>query len=336
MDRYSRQVLVARIGKSGQEKLSRSRVLIIGCGALGTVIANNLARAGIGYIRIVDRDYVELDNPQRQILFDEEDVKRGAPKAETAADKLRRINSSIEIEAEVVDVNRKNIEGLIKDVDIVLDGTDNFETRFLINDACFKHSIPWIYGAALSSYGMTMTFIPGLTPCFRCLVSSLPAPGSTETCDTVGVLNSITSCIGSIQSNEAIKILLGYRDSGQRLLVMDLMERSFEKITVKKRDDCPVCTHGEFEYLNQKGPLEPIELCGREMMQFTPQREMEVSLEYLRGKLEKSGNVSYLGSLLKFKVDKYELIVFPDGRAFIKGTIDKKIAKGLYAKYIGV
>jgi len=336
MDRYSRQVLIERIGRPGQEKLSKSRVLVIGCGALGTVIANNLARAGIGHMRIVDRDYVELDNLQRQILFDEEDVEKGMPKAVAAADKLRKINSSIKIEAEVKDVNRKNIEELIKDVDIVLDGTDNFETRFLMNDACFKHNIPWVYGAALSSYGMTIDFIPGLTPCFRCLVSSLPAPGSTETCDTVGVLNAITSCIGSIQSNEAIRILLGDRGSDQKLLVLDLMERSFEKIPVRRRDDCPVCIHGEFEYLNQKGPLDPIELCGREMMQFTPQREMEVSLEFLRAKLERLGNVSYIGFLLKFKVDKYELIVFPDGRAFIKGTTDKKIAKSLYTKYIGV
>ena len=235
----------------------------------------------------------------------------------------------------LVDVNRKNIEELIKDVDIVLDGTDNFETRFLINDACFKHGIPWIYGAALSSYGMTMNFIPGLTPCFRCLVPSPPAPGHTETCDTVGVLNAKTSCIGSIQSNEAIRILLGDNDSYQRLLVIELMERRFDEVSVKKRADCPVCTHGDFEYLNQKGPLEPLELCGGEAIQFTPRREMEVSLEYLKGKLEKVGNVAYLGSLLRFKVDRYELIIFPDGRAFIKGTNDKKIARSLYAKYIG-
>ena len=283
----------------------------------------------------MDRDYVELDNLQRQMLFDEEDVEKGMPKAVAAADKLRRINSSIEIEAEVKDVNRKNIEELIKDMDIVLDGTDNFETRLLINDACFKHNIPWIYGAAISSYGMTMSFIPKVTPCFRCLVSSLPAPGSTDTCDTVGVLNAITSCIGSIQSNEAIKILLGDKDSNQKLLAIDLMERSFEQIAVKKRADCPLCRDGEFEFLNKKGPSEPIKLCGRETIQITPQREMEVSLEYLKEKLEKIGDASYLGLLLKFRVDQYELIIFPDGRAFIKGATDKGIAKSLYAKYIG-
>jgi len=336
MDRYSRQVLVVRIGKSGQEKLSKSRVLVIGCGALGTVIANNLVRAGIGYIKIVDRDYVELDNLQRQMLFDEEDVEKEMPKALAAGDKLRKINSSIEIEAEVKDVHRKNIEELIKDIDIVLDGTDNFETRFLINDACFKHNIPWIYGAALSTYAMTTNIVPRATPCFRCIISSLPAPGSMDTCDTVGVLNAITSLIASIQSNEAIKILLADRDINRELLVIDLINNSFVKIPVKKRDDCPLCRDGKFEYLDKKGPSEAIKLCGREMIQITPQREMEVPLEDLKGKLESIGDASYLGSLLKFRVDKYELIIFPDGRAFIKGTIDEEIAKSLYAKYIGV
>ncbi len=237
MDRYSRQILVAKIGESGQKKLLRSRALVIGCGALGTVIANNLVRAGIGYIKIVDRDYVELDNLQRQMLFDEEDVTKGVPKAMAAADKLRRINSAIKIEAEAKDVNRRNIEELLKDVDIVLDGTDNFETRFLINDACFKHSLPWVYGAAISSYGMTMNIIPGVTACFRSIVSSLPAPGSIDTCDTVGVLNAITSIVASLQSNETIKILLGDKNLNRELLIIDLIDNSLEKITVKERDD---------------------------------------------------------------------------------------------------
>jgi adenylyltransferase/sulfurtransferase len=336
MDRYSRQILIAEIGESGQKKLLKSRVLVVGCGALGTVIANNLVRAGIGYLKIVDRDYVELNNLQRQMLFDEEDVEKGVPKAVAAADKLRRINASIKIEAEVKDVNRRNIEALIKDVDIVLDGTDNFETRFLINDACFKHRIPWVYGAAISSYGMTMNIIPGVTPCFRSIASSLPTPGSIDTCDTVGVLNAITSIVASLQSNEAINILLGENSWNRELLVIDLTNNSFKKITVQERNDCPLCQKGELEYLNKKGPLESIKLCGRETVQVTPQREMEVSLEYLKGKLEKLGDASYLGSLLKFRVDKYELIVFPDGRAFINGCTDEKIAKSLYAKYIGV
>lgn len=335
MDRYSRQILVDQIGASGQEKLQRSRVLVVGCGALGTVIANNLVRAGVGYLKIVDRDYVELDNLQRQMLFDEEDVAKVVPKALAAADKLHRINSLVKIEAEVKDVNRRNIEGLLQDIDIVLDGTDNFETRFLLNDACFKHQIPWVYGAALASYGMTMDIIPGVTACFRSLVGSLPAPGAIDTCDTVGVLNAITSIVASFQSNEAIKILLGDKNLNRGLVVIDLKSNTLEKIAVKERWDCPLCHRGELEYLNRKGLPQPLKLCGREAVQVTPQREMEVSLEYLKGKLEKLGEVTYLGSLLKFKVGEYELIIFPDGRAFINGCSDEKIAKSLYTRYIG-
>jgi adenylyltransferase/sulfurtransferase len=335
MDRYSRQILLERIGEAGQEKLAKSSVLLVGCGALGTVIANNLIRAGIGYMKVVDRDYVELDNLQRQMLFDEEDVEKGMPKAVAAVDKLHKINSSVKIEAEVKDVNQKNIEELIKDVDIVLDATDNFEIRLLINDACFKHNIPWIYGAAISSYGMTMNIIPKMTACFRCIISSLPAPGSVDTCDTVGVLNAITSLIASLESNEAIKILLGDRDLNRELLVIDLRDNSFDKIPVKKRGDCPLCRDGKFEYLDKKGPSKAIKLCGREMIQITPQREMEIPLEHLKEKLERIGDASYLGFLLKFRVDKYELIIFPDGRAFVKGVSDTETARSLYAKYIG-
>jgi adenylyltransferase/sulfurtransferase len=335
MDRYSRQILLERIGEAGQEKLAKSSVLLVGCGALGTVIANNLIRAGIGYMKVVDRDYVELDNLQRQMLFDEEDVEKGMPKAVAAVDKLHKINSSVKIEAEVKDVNQKNIEELIKDVDIVLDATDNFEIRLLINDACFKHNIPWIYGAAISSYGMTMNIIPKMTACFRCIISSLPAPGSVDTCDTVGVLNAITSLIASLESNEAIKILLGDRDLNRELLVIDLRDNSFDKIPVKKRGDCPLCRDGKFEYLDKKGPSKAIKLCGREMIQITPQREMEIPLEHLKKKLERVGDASYLGFLLKFRVDKYELIIFPDGRAFVKGVSDTETARSLYAKYIG-
>jgi adenylyltransferase/sulfurtransferase len=336
MDRYSRQILVANIGESGQQKLLRSRVLVVGCGALGTVIANNLVRAGIGCIKIVDRDYVELDNLQRQMLFDEEDVEKRMPKALAAADKLRRINSSIEIEAEVKDVTQRNVEGLVRDMDIVLDATDNLETRLLISDACFKHNVPWIYGAVISSYGMTMNIIPGETACFRCLVPCVPAPGSGLTCDTAGVLNAIPSVIASIQSNEAIKILLGDKRVNRELLVIDLMDDSFEKIAVRKREGCPLCRDGKFEYLEKREVSEPIKLCGREMVQVTPQREMEISLEDLKKKLEKVGDTSYMGYLLKFSVDKYELIIFPDGRAFVKGVSDKETARSLYAKYIGV
>lgn len=335
-NRYSRQILVTSIGEAGQAKLLQSRALVIGCGALGTVSANNLVRAGVGYTRIVDRDYVELDNLQRQILFDEEDVRQVVPKAVAAASKLSKINSSVKIEAEVKDVNRRNIEELVKDVDIVLDATDNFETRFLINDVCFKHKIPWVYGAALASYGMTMNIIPGVTACFRSLVFSPLSPGSVDTCDTMGVLNAVTGVIASIQSNEAIKILLGDKNISRELLVIDLKNNSFEKITVKEREDCPLCTRGELEFLEKEGLPEPIKLCGRDMVQITPRKEMKVSLESLQKKLQRLGDTSFMGSLLKFTVGGYELIIFPDGRAFVRGCSDEKVAESLYAKYIGV
>ncbi len=335
MERYSRQVLVAQIGEEGQEKLAKSRATIVGCGALGTVVANNLTRAGVGYLRIIDRDLVELSNLQRQVLFDEEDAEKGLPKAIAAAEKLRKVNSTIQIEGVVTDVHRRNIEDLIRDADVVVDATDNFETRFLLNDACFKHDKPWIYGAAIAGYGMTMNVFPRKSPCFRSIVSTLPAAGSVDTCDTVGVLNAITGVVASVQSNEAIKILVGGRAEGGELIAIDLANNSFEKIRVKERDDCPLCVKGEYEYLDKPGLAEPVKLCGRDMIQVTPQREMGVSLEALKAKLEKLGDASFMGSILKFTIGKHEMIIFPDGRAFIKGTDDKRVAKSLYARYVG-
>lgn len=335
MDRYSRQILVAQIGAAGQEKLARGRVSIVGCGALGTVIANNLARAGVGFLRVIDRDIVEVTNLQRQVLFDEEDAEKSVPKAIAAAEKLRKINSSIQIEAVVSDVHRRNVEDLIRDADVVLDATDNFETRFLLNDACFKHDKPWVYGAAIAAYGMTMNVFPRKSPCFRSIVASLPASGSTDTCDTVGVLNAITSVIASIQANEAIKILVGAKAAGGELIAIDLAANSFEKIQVKERKDCPLCARGEYEYLDKPGLAEPVKLCGRDMIQVTPQRELGISLEALKAKLERLGQVSFMGALLKFTIGQHELIIFPDGRAFIKGTDDKRVAKSLYSRYVG-
>lgn len=336
MNRYSRQVLLKSIGEKGQRTLLESRVLIVGCGALGTVIVNNLARAGVGHLRIVDRDFVELENLQRQVLFDEDDVAKAMPKVMAAAEKLHKINSSIEIEPHLKDVNSRNIEDLIQGMDVVLDGTDNMETRFLINDACLKHRIPWVYGGAVSSCGMTMNIIPGKTPCLRCIIPDLPAPGSLDTCDTVGVLNAVTAVIGSIESNEAIKILLGDEGVSRDLLTIDLARNCFDRIAVTTRSDCPACQKGEFEYLNQKGEGDVIKLCGREMIQITPRQEMTVSLEDLKARLERVGEATFMGFLLKFKVDKCELIIYPDGRAFVKGAIDKEAARSLYAKYVGL
>jgi molybdopterin-synthase adenylyltransferase len=335
MDRYSRQVLVAQIGSAGQDRLAKSRVTVVGCGALGTVIANNLTRSGVGYLRIIDRDFVELTNLQRQILFDEADVNNTIPKAVAAADKLRKINSSIEIEAVVSDVHRRNIEGLIEGSNVVLDATDNFETRFLLNDACFKLNIPWVYGAAIAGYGMTMNIFPRRSPCFRSIVSTLPSSGTVDTCDTVGVLNAITGIVGCLQSNEAIKVMVGDKVEGGELIAIDLVGNKFEKVRVKERTDCPLCVKGEYEYLDKPGLAEPVKLCGRDMIQVTPQKEMGVSLEFLKTRLEKLGEVTFLGALLKFNVGPHELIIFPDGRAFVKGTDDKNVAKSLYSRYVG-
>ena len=335
MERYSRQTLIEWIGLSGQKTLGEKHILIIGCGGLGSNVSNNLVRAGVGYIKIVDRDYVEIENLQRQILFDEEDVKLLKPKAAAAKEKLQKINSQVCVQAEVCDVNQRNIEGILDDIDLVIDGTDNLETRFLINDACFKHKIPWIYGACVASYGMTMSFFPGDGPCFRCIISSLPPPGTLPTCDTVGILNAVPQIVGAIQANEAIKILLKAENICKDLIYFDLSTNEFIKTKVEKRKDCPLCEGGVFEYLEGKSLSSAVALCGRNAVQISPERESTVSIEMMAEKLRKIGEVSYAGYLLKFKKGKYELVIFPDGRVMVKGTEDISLAKSLYAKYVG-
>ncbi|MFX1297232.1 MAG: ThiF family adenylyltransferase [Promethearchaeota archaeon] len=332
-NRYSRQILLKNIRKKGQKKLANSTAAIIGCGALGTTIANNLVRAGIGYIQVVDRDIVELNNLQRQNLFDEDDI--GSSKAWVIAEKLRKINSEINIESIVEDVNYRNIENIIKNMNVVLDGTDNMLVRFLINDACVKHDIPWIYGGAIKTSGMTMNIIPHKTPCFRCVIQDLPGAGSLPTCDTVGVLNSIPGIIGSIQSTEALKILLG-KDINKGLLTYDVWSHNFNNIRIKKRDDCECCDKHNFEFLNAKKKETMISLCGRGAIQITPVNDVEISFEDLGKKLQKLGAVDYHKLVLRFKIPGYELNIFKNGRTIIIGTNDKKIAKSLYAKYIGV
>lgn len=335
MDRYSRQTLIEWIDLSGQKKLGERHVLIIGCGGLGSNVSNNLVRAGVGYIKIVDRDYVEMENLQRQILFDEEDVKLLKPKAIAAKEKLQRINSQLHVQAEVCDVNQGNIEGLLDGIDLVIDGTDNLETRFLINDACFKHKIPWIYGACVASYGMTMSFFPKDGPCFRCVISSLPPPGTLPTCDTVGILNAVPQIVGAIQANEAMKILLGAENICKDLIYFDLLTNEFIKTRVDKRKDCPLCEGGVFEYLEGKSLSSAVALCGGNAVQISPERGLAVPIEMMAEKLRKIGEVSYAGYLLKFKKGEYELVIFPDGRVMVKGTRDISLAKSLYAKYVG-
>lgn len=334
-ERYSRQELFSEIGREGQELIQEGSVLIIGCGALGTLLANNLVRAGVGRIRIVDRDFVELDNLQRQALFDEEDVRRRLPKAVAAMEKLKKINSTIRIESEVLDVNHRNIEALITPVDLVLDATDNMETRFLINDACIKNMVPWIYGGAVASYGMTMNIIPGKSACLRCIIEKVLPPGTTPTCDMVGVLNSVPAIIASIQSTEALKILMGRCVPDNGLIYIDVWQRRFSQLHLKRQPNCPTCVQMEFDFLHGKGLSETFSLCGRNAVQINPPSNNEINLEKLKESLITVGKVYYNGYFLSFKIDQYELIVFPEGRTMVKGTTDESIARSLYAKYVG-
>ena len=335
MNRYSRQILIPWIGEKGQKILGEKRVLVVGLGALGSVIANHMVRAGIGHIHIIDRDFVELDNLQRQILYDENDAEVCKPKALAAKEKLERINSEVNIESKVADLTVKNIETFLDGIDLVIDGTDNFETRFLLNDACFKHQIDWIYGACVGSTGMTMNFFPPDGPCLQCLLTEIPPPGALPTCDTAGILSSVPQIVGSVQANEALKILLNDAHISRKFLYLDLIDMEFKPFSVKKSHQCPVCDQGVYEYLQGKKASTTITVCGRNMVQITPKQKDQISLDELGKRLKKIGKVSYAGYLLKFIKGEHELIIFPDGRTFVKGTTDAVLARSLYSKYVG-
>ncbi|MFQ5867334.1 MAG: ThiF family adenylyltransferase [bacterium] len=339
LSRYSRQILFSEIGEQGQRKLRDNKVVLVGCGALGTVIANNLVRAGIGELKIIDRDFVELNNLQRQILFDEEDVKRNIPKAIAAVDKLEKINSEVKLEAVVADVNFTNVENLVEGAKLLVDGTDNFEVRFLLNDACVKAKIPWIYGSCLGSYGLTMNIIPGKTPCFRCLFETAPLPGMVPTCDTAGVISPIVNVIAAIETAEAIKYLTGkFKALNKNLIAIDIWEGSFEKFNLNDRKDeidCSCCKQRKFEFLEGKQGSSITSLCGRDAVQITQKSIGRIDFEKLAERLKKSGKVTFNKYILKFSVNEYEINLFLDSRAIIKGTNDFSVARGLYAKYIG-
>ncbi|MEE8471037.1 MAG: ThiF family adenylyltransferase, partial [Dehalococcoidia bacterium] len=333
--RYSRQTLFDGIGKEGQRKLADSFVVIIGCGALGTIIATTLVRAGIGKIRIIDRDFIEYHNLQRQVLFDEEDIRNQLPKAVAAHRHLSKVNSSIDIEGIVADVNYSNIERFVQGADLILDGLDNFETRYLINDASLKHNIPWIYGGAICSSGMTMNIIPGKTPCFRCLHPMDVAGGTVLTCDTAGVIGPAPFVTGSLQSAEAMKILVGAENINLDLIAIDVWEGEFNRFKISSLPDCPAC-QGKYEFLDAKLGTRTTSLCGQNAVQVLNPGTKEVSLESLATKLRSVGKVSYNEFMLRCEVDNYEMVVFPDGRAIVKNTDDESLARGLYAKYLGM
>ena len=344
LERYSRQMRFPGLGKAGQEKLLASRVTLCGCGALGTVLANVLARAGVGFIRVVDRDFVEPSNLQRQVLFDESDVANNLPKAEAAAIKLRQINSAITIEPIVADINRTNIEDFCSGADLILDGSDNFEIRYLINDVAIKHNKPWIYGGAVGSQGMCMTIIPGETPCLRCVFEAAPAPGETGTCETAGVLAPAVNIVASYQATEAIKLLSGNKTAVNRELIsIDVWENTTRRMKVAplagRKGECPCCAKRNFEWLDGAHGTQTTTLCGRNAVQVSHRTKGKLDFAYLASVLKQSGEVSYNKFLLKFQLvengDPYEFTVFEDGRAIIKGTSEPDTARSLYAKYVG-
>lgn len=339
--RYSRQVLFGPLGEPGQLKLMDSRVAIVGMGALGTVLANHMVRAGVGYIRLIDRDFVEESNLQRQMLYEEADAADSRPKAAAAAERLGRINSLVTIEPHVTDLNPSNAEELLTGVDLVLDGSDNFAVRFLINDVCVKHSIPWIYGGAVSARGVMMTILPGTTPCFRCLFQQSPDQGALETCDTAGVLGSIIHVVASYQAAEALKLLSGNHSAMNKGMLHFDLWHNFQggmDMSAARSPECPCCANGQYDYLSAELEGETLQsLCGRNAVQIVPVHPRKLNLEELEQALRHSGTTERNAFLLKYKSDNgLTLVLFPDGRAMVQGTDDLTAAKSFYSRYVGM
>jgi adenylyltransferase/sulfurtransferase len=339
LDRYSRQTRFPQLGEDGQRKLMQSRVTLCGCGALGTVLANHLVRAGVGKIRIIDRDFIEVHNLQRQILFDEDDVAENLPKAEAAARKLRKINSSVEIETVVTDIDHTNILELVEDADLIMDGTDNFETRYLINDVSIKLNKPWVYGGVIGSEGQTMTIVPGKTPCLRCLIETAPPPGMTPTCETAGVLGPAVAVIASFEAIEAIKILSGRWDAlNADLIMVDLWDWTFRQLKIANllgKVDCPCCRHRNFEWLGGALGSHTTTLCGRNAVQVAVRLAQPLNFPEMAQRLAPLGEIRHNAFMLRFNAEGHEFTVFPDGRAIIKGTNDIAKARSLYSQFVG-
>lgn len=337
--RYVRQMRYAPLGASGQRRLLSSRALVVGCGALGSYLASTLARAGVGDLRIVDRDFLELNNLQRQVLYDEDDVAAGLPKAIAAQNRLVKINSAIRVEAVVADLDHANILGLCDGVDCILDGTDNFETRFLLNDAALKLKIPWVYGGCLGAEGQTLTILPGQTPCLRCLMPEPPPPGSSPTCDSAGILATIIGVIASIQAGEAIKILSGHPEAISRTWqIFDLWDNITRQIkldSLASRADCPACSGREYPWLSGERGNHFAILCGRNAVQLSFPGGAAVNLEELERKLKLVGTTSRNRYLVRAAIDGYQITIFQDGRAVIGGTEEIAAARSVYSKYIG-
>jgi molybdopterin/thiamine biosynthesis adenylyltransferase len=336
-DRYSRQMLFSGLGQQGQERLVQARVVLVGCGANGSAIADRLVRAGIGHLTIVDRDYVELNNLQRQVLYDEDDVAARLPKAVAAERKLRRINSQVSINGVVADLNTENAEDLLRRADLVMDGTDNFEARYLLNDVCVKRDIPWVYCGVVASYGMVMTIVPHETPCLRCVFAEAPLPGTTITCDTAGIINPIVFTLAGVAVAEGLKLLVGSGERNRGIIYIDLWQNTFDVLEHgPPRADCPTCGQGQYEFLQDADQGRAISLCGRNAVQIRPRAGFRLALGQTAERLRAVSQVIAANDyLVCFRVDDHEITVFGDGRAIIKGTDDPSVARSLYSKYIG-
>lgn len=336
-------MIFSGLGKDGQRKLAAGRVAIIGCGATGSALAMLLARAGVGFLRLVDRDFVEMNNLHRQMLFSEEDAARGQPKAVAAAEHLRAANSDITIEPVVADFNPGNALSLTQDVDLILDGTDNFETRYLINDVALKLGLPWVYTGVVASYGTSVTLIPegaaqktgrDATPCLQCILGPEP-PGGGPTCDTAGVIGPIVTLMASIGASEALKLLSGKGEINRGMIMVDLWDNDFEQFGIAGRNpQCLACGKGDYRFLNAETGSSSVALCGRNAVQIT-NPGVRLSLPRIAERLRALGDVSLNDYLLRAHIDGYEFTIFPDGRAIIKGVDDPDLARSLYARYVG-
>jgi adenylyltransferase/sulfurtransferase len=335
-DRYSRQIVFPGIGPEGQRRLSEAYAVVVGVGALGGVSASALVRAGVGRVRVIDRDFIEYQNLHRQLLYTERDIEDDLPKAVAAERHLREANSAVEIEGLVADLHQANAEKLLEGADVIVDGLDNFEARFLVNDVALKLGIPWVYGGAIQATGMTATFLPNEQPCFRCVVDSPPARGGL-TCETGGVVSAAPWTVGALQAAEAIKVLTATVLASRDLVVFDLWRRSFEALPLESfvSPDCATCK-GEYEYLEGSPGARFTSLCGQNAVQIWDPGARSVPLAELKERLGALGPVEGGEQMLRFTVGEQELVVFPDGRVVVRGTRDEKVARGLYAKYLGM
>lgn len=357
LSRYHRQMLLPEIGATGQERLATSRAVVIGCGALGACVSDMLARAGVGQLTLVDRDLIELTNLQRQVLYDEQDLADGLPKAEAARRRLSRVNSSIEIRAVVDDVNPSNVERIVGDAEVIVDGLDNFETRYLLNDVAVKRGVPYVYGGAVATHGMTATFLPHASPagrphrpwddhagpCLRCIFDAAPPAGSSLTCDTAGVLGPVVGVIANWEAVEAIKILTGHFNAVSRELVtIDMWHGEHQRLNISsayRAGECACCGRGEFTHLAGEFSGAAASLCGRDAVQIVPRSAAPTDLSALAVRLEPHGHVEHNRYLLRAQLSDaagpIELTVFPNGRAIVKGTSRADVARSIYAKYLG-